>query len=122
MRVCGCWPRAERFRCRGPERPFQGKDKGVSVKKLMFFCIPQKAYMRIDDCQGLRERPLKKGPNGRQSRLKACEFCTMHPLVDSLEVPTVSLEAYLDGARPKAMELASVSTMAFFNSPVREEG
>lgn len=91
------------------------------MNKLMFFCIPQKAYIRIDDCQDLRERPLKKGPTGRQLRLKACEYCTMYPLVDSLEVPTVSLEAYLDGARPKAMELASVSTMAFFDSPVADE-
>ncbi len=92
------------------------------MNKLMFFCIPQKAYMRIDDCQGLRQRPLKKGPNGRQSLLKACEFCTMYPLVDSLEVPTVSLDAYLNGARPKAMELASVSTMAFFDAPAGDEG
>lgn len=85
-------------------------------KSLMFFCIPQKAYLCTSDCANLRKRPVGRGPHGGQARLKACEFCTMYPLVDSLDVPTVSLAAYLDGARPLAVELESASSMAIFDA------
>jgi hypothetical protein len=82
----------------------------------MFFCIPQKAYIRTSDCTSLRSRPVGRAPAGAQPRLKACEFCTMYPLVESLEVPTVSLSAYIGGERPKAAEVDSVSASSLFAS------
>ena len=72
---------------------------------LMFFCIPQQAYMRTANCENLRKRPAGKAPAGAQPMLRACEKCTMYPLVDSRKVPTVTLEAYLGGAKPKQANL-----------------
>ena len=70
-------------------------------KDLMFYCIPQGAYMGIAQCQKLRTRPVGKAPAGSQPRLRACETCEIHPLVDARKVPTVSLDAYLKGSKPK---------------------
>lgn len=89
---------------------------------LMFFCIPQRAYICTNDCKRLRMRPVGKGPNGSQPMLKACEFCVMYPLVDSLEVPTVSIEAYLGGARPKAVDIENASTMPVFDTRTPSKG
>ncbi len=69
----------------------------------MFYCIPQKAYMRTENCRSLRSRPIGKAPAGSQAQLKACENCTLHPMVDDDRVPTVTLEAFLSGAKPKPM-------------------
>jgi hypothetical protein len=67
---------------------------------LIFFCSPQRAFLRIADCKQLRRRPVGKAPAGVQPMLKACETCTMYPLVDAFKVPTVTIEAYLQGSRP----------------------
>jgi hypothetical protein len=83
-------------------------------KDLMFFCIPQQAYLRTGDCASLRDRPVGRAPAGSQPRLKACEFCTMYPLVENLEVPTVSLRAYIGGARPAAAKVESASAKSMF--------
>lgn len=75
----------------------------------MFYCIPQKAYMRTDNCRVLRSRPIGKAPAGSQAQLKACENCTMYAMVDDARVPTVTLEAFLSGAKPKAMRLPAAA-------------
>ncbi|QKT03765.1 hypothetical protein HUS23_08015 [Ectothiorhodospiraceae bacterium 2226] len=75
------------------------------MDKQMFFCAPQRAYLSTFDCMELRERPIGKAPMGSQPRLKACERCSLYPLVDAGDVPTVSLADYLNGARPEAAEL-----------------
>ena len=74
-------------------------------KDLMFYCIPQQAYMRTENCCNLRKRPAGKAPAGAQPMLRACEKCTMYPLVDKNKVPTVSLDAYLGGNKPKIANL-----------------
>lgn len=74
-------------------------------KDLMFYCIPQQAYMRTENCINLRKRPAGKAPAGAQPMLRACEKCTMYPLVDKRKVPTVSLADYLDGSKPKIANL-----------------
>jgi len=79
------------------------------IDNLMFFCIPQQAYMATDNCEKLRNRPVGKVPAGAQPKLRACENCTMHPLVDSRIVPTVSLGDYIKGGRPKAANLNSAN-------------
>lgn len=76
-------------------------------KELMFYCIPQGAYMRTDNCQKLRKRPTGKVPAGAQPKLRACEACTMYPLVDSGKIPTVTLTAYLGGDKPEVVNLNS---------------
>ena len=74
-------------------------------KELMFYCIPQQAYMRTTNCENLRNRPTGKAPAGAQPKLRACERCTMYPLVDSRKVPTITLEQYLGGDKPKVVNL-----------------
>ncbi len=74
-------------------------------KELMFYCIPQQAYMRTTNCENLRKRPVGKAPAGAQPKLRACERCTMYPLVDTSKVPTVTLEQYLGGNKPKVPNL-----------------
>ncbi len=69
-------------------------------QSLMFFCIPQKAYMRTSNCRKLRRRPVGKAAAGLQPRLRACEQCTLYPLVDADQVPTVTLSAFLGGDKP----------------------
>ncbi|MHB8471294.1 MAG: hypothetical protein ACYDC8_00310 [Gammaproteobacteria bacterium] len=59
--------------------------------------------MRTENCRVLRNRPIGKAPAGSQAQLKACENCTMYAMVDEDRVPTVSLEAFLSGAKPKPM-------------------
>lgn len=76
-------------------------------KDRMFFCIPQQAYMSTDNCVKLRNRPVGKVPAGAQPKLRACERCSMYPLVDTLTVPTVSLDQYLSGRKPAAVNLKS---------------
>lgn len=76
-------------------------------KELMFYCIPQQAYMRTTNCENLRNRPVGKAPAGAQPKLRACETCTMYPLVDHSKVPTVTLSAYLGGDKPKVANLNS---------------
>jgi hypothetical protein len=75
----------------------------------MFFCIPQQAYMRTENCCNLRRRPAGKAPAGAQPMLRACETCTMYPLVDKNKVPTVSLDDYLGGTRPKTANLQAAA-------------
>ncbi|VAW81729.1 hypothetical protein MNBD_GAMMA13-2140 [hydrothermal vent metagenome] len=79
------------------------------AKDKMFFCIPQKAYMRMENCNSLRQRPAGKAPAGAQPMLRACEKCTMYPLVDKDKVPTVSLDAYLGGSKPKIVNLQATA-------------
>jgi hypothetical protein len=76
-------------------------------KEQMFYCIPQQAYLSVNTCKNLRERPVGKAPAGSQPKLIACEKCTMHPLVDMQKVPTVTLEAYLGGSKPRTANLNS---------------
>lgn len=75
---------------------------------MMFFCIPQQAYMATSNCSTLRRRPVgNKVPAGSQPKLRACETCNMYPLVDMRKVPMVSLSAYLGGTRPDEVNLKS---------------
>ncbi|WJW75473.1 hypothetical protein QVG61_13435 [Thiohalobacter sp. IOR34] len=90
-------------------------------KELMFFCIPQEAYMRTDNCQKLRKRPTGKVPAGAQPKLRACEGCTMFPLVDKLKVPTVSLADYLGGRRPEVANLRSASNRKLIQAHLERE-
>lgn len=77
-------------------------------KDMMFFCIPQQAYMATSNCGTLRKRPVgNKVPAGSQPMLRACETCSMYPLVDTQKVPMVSLSAYLGGQRPNEVNLKS---------------
>jgi len=73
----------------------------------IFHCIPQQAYLSISTCKNLRERPVGKAPAGAPPKLIACEKCVMHPLVDMSKIPTVTLEAYLGGSKPKSANLSS---------------
>jgi len=75
--------------------------------QTMFYCIPQQAYMRTDNCRKLRKRPVGKVPAGAQPRLRACETCTLFPLVEQHMVPMVSLNDYLQGSRPRQANLKS---------------
>ena len=76
-------------------------------KDSMFFCVPQQAYLSVNTCKSLRDRPVGKAPAGAPPKLIACEKCNMHPLVDIAKVPLVTLEAYLGGSRPKTVNLNS---------------
>ena len=76
-------------------------------KDMMFFCIPQQAYMATSNCIKLRKRPVGKVPAGTQPKLRACETCDMYPLVDRCKVPMVSLSDYLGGERPDEVNLRS---------------
>jgi len=87
----------------------------------MFFCIPQQAYMRTANCQKLRKRPVGKVPAGAQPKLRACETCTMYPLVDSLRVPTVSLADYLAGGRPQEADLNSTAAKKLVANALERE-
>ena len=51
--------------------------------------------------------PVGKAPAGAPPKLIACEKCTMHTLVDMSKIPTVTLEAYLGGSKPKTANLNS---------------
>jgi hypothetical protein len=73
----------------------------------MFFCIPQQAYLSVTTCKNLRERPVGKAPAGSPPKLIACEKCDMHPLVDMSRIPIVTLEAYLNGSKPRVVNLNS---------------
>lgn len=63
--------------------------------------------MSVTNCKSLRARPVGKAPAGAPPKLIACEKCTMHPLVDLDKIPTVTLESYLNGTRPKTVNLNS---------------
>ena len=80
-------------------------------KELMFFCIPQNAFMGIANCQKLRKRPVGKAPAGSQPQLRACETCQMHSLVDEGKVPTVSLASYLNGSKPKPVSQKKIAAI-----------
>ena len=80
------------------------RSRGLDMDS-MFFCIPQEAYLSVTSCKNLRERPVGKAPAGAPPKLIACETCTMHPLVDMSKIPTVTLESYLGGTRPKTVNL-----------------
>ena len=73
----------------------------------MFYCVPQQAYLSVTTCQNLRERPAGKAPAGTPPKLIACEKCTMHTLVDMAKIPMVTLESYLNGSKPKIVNLNS---------------
>ncbi len=83
---------------------------------MMFYCIPQQAYMRTTNCANLRKRPVGKAPAGAQPMLRACEKCVMYPLVDSEKVPTISLEAYLGGGKPKVANLQTPAIKKFIQA------
>lgn len=63
--------------------------------------------MSVTTCQNLRERPVGKAPAGAPPKLIACEKCTMHTLVDMAKIPVVTLESYLNGSKPKIVNLNS---------------
>lgn len=88
---------------------------------MMFFCIPQQAYMATTNCSRLRKRPVGKVPAGAQPMLRACETCTMYPLVDNRKVPMVSLAQYLGGDRPDVANLNSAGTKKFLRELVERE-
>jgi hypothetical protein len=90
-------------------------------KDLMFFCIPQQAYMRTDNCIKLRNRPVGKVPAGAQPKLRACERCSMYPLVDTLTVPTVSLAQYLGGRKPAVANLKSAKIKKVIQAHLERE-
>jgi len=63
--------------------------------------------MKTDNCCNLRKRPAGKAPAGAQPMLRACEKCTMYPLVDKNKVPTVTLDDYLGGSKPRIVNLTA---------------
>jgi len=69
----------------------------------------------------LRKRPVGKVPAGAQPKLRACETCTMYPLVDSLRVPTVSLGDYLAGGRPQEADLNSTAAKKLLANALERE-
>ncbi len=79
----------------------------------MFFCIPQQAYMATDNCSRLRKRPVGKVPAGAQPMLRACETCTMYPLVDNRKVPMITMAQYLGGDRPDVVNLNAAGNKKF---------
>lgn len=89
-------------------------------KDKMFFCIPQQAYMRVENCNSLRQRPAGKAPAGAQPMLRACEKCTMYPLVDREKVPTVTLNAYLGGSKPKIANLQAAANRKIIQAVIVE--
>lgn len=90
-------------------------------KDSMFYCIPQQAYMGVANCVNLRKRPAGKAPAGAQPMLRACEKCTMYPLVDSDKVPTVSLQAYLGGSKPKVANLQAAANKKIIQASVQNQ-
>lgn len=90
-------------------------------KEMMFFCIPQKAYMATANCSKLRKRPVGKVPAGTQPKLRACETCSMYPLVDNQKVPMVSLADYLGGERPNEVNLRASSMKKFIQEHLDRE-
>ncbi len=85
---------------------------------MMFYCIPQQAYMRTTNCENLRKRPVGKAPAGAQPMLRACEKCNMFALVDTEKVPTISLEAYLGGGKPKIANLHTAANKKIIQSHI----
>ena len=73
----------------------------------MFYCSPQQAYRSVTTCKNLLERPVGKAPAGAPPKLIASEQCQMHPMVDMAKIPVVTLEAYLNGSKPKTVNLNS---------------
>lgn len=66
----------------------------------MFFCAAQNAYMLVESCQALRQRPVGKTPGGVHARPMACDRCDLHARVDALDLPTVPLASFLKGIKP----------------------
>jgi len=87
-------------------------------KDMMFYCIPQQAYMRTENCTNLRKRPAGKAPAGAQPMLRACEKCTMYPLVDKKKVPTVPLGDYLGGDKPKIANLQAAANKKIIQASI----
>jgi hypothetical protein len=52
--------------------------------------------------------------------LRACEKCTMYPLVDKAKVPTVSLVAYLGGSKPKIANLQASANKKIIQASLSE--
>ena len=69
-------------------------------KQTMFFCVPQQAYMLVESCRTLRLRPIGKTPGGVHARPIACQHCQLHPRVDALDLPTVTLAKFVSGIKP----------------------
>jgi hypothetical protein len=93
----------------------------IVTKDLMFYCIPQQAYMRVTNCENLRKRPSGKAPAGAQPKLRACERCTMYPLVDNSKVPTVTLEQYLGGSKPKTANLQTPTNKKIIQTHLEQQ-
>jgi hypothetical protein len=74
----------------------------------------------MDNCCSLRKRPAGKAPAGAQPMLRACEKCTMYPLVDKAKVPTVSLVAYLGGSKPKIANLQASANKKIIQASLSE--
>lgn len=91
-------------------------------KDRMFYCLPQQAYMRTDNCEKLRKRPTGKVPAGAQPKLRACEGCTMYPLVDKDKVPTVTLTEYLGGQKPAIANLQSATNKKLIQAHLKQAG
>ena len=82
------------------------------MENRLFFCVPQQAFLSTKDCKKLRKRPTSKSPGSGQTKLVACERCTMYELVDANKVPTVSLKDYLAGKRPPQVKGVDVKPVA----------
>ena len=52
--------------------------------------------------------------------LRACEKCTMYPLVDKEKVPTVTLNAYLGGSKPKIANLQAAANRKIIQAIIVE--
>ena len=84
----------------------------VMLENRLFYCLPQQAFLSTNDCQKLRKRPTSKSPGSGQTKLVACEKCTMYKLVDGGKVPTISLTDYMDGKRPDIVSQDLVDSVA----------
>jgi hypothetical protein len=56
--------------------------------------------MLIESCRSLRRRPIGNAPGGIHARPVACQCCELHPRVDRLDLPTVSLSSFVGGVKP----------------------
>jgi hypothetical protein len=91
-----------RLRATAPASPPSTSGGKAMPNQTMFFCVPQAAYMLVESCRSLRSRPVGKTPGGMHARPVACQNCTLHPRVDALDLPTVTLANFVRGMKPAA--------------------
>ena len=82
------------------------------MENRLFYCLPQQATLSTNDCMKLRKRPTSKSPGSGQTKLVACEKCSMYKLVDSGKVPTISLTDYMNGKVPKQASQTMLDSVA----------